>query len=83
MAKPGPDPISKDECRDALRLATKRLGHPPTVREYRSLDLSPNASTIKRRFGGWNAAKEDIGLKTNPASYDINESYFFDIDTPR
>jgi len=32
MAKPGPDPISKDECRGALRLATERLGHPPTLR---------------------------------------------------
>lgn len=83
MAKPGPDPISKDECRDALRLATERLGHPPTLREYRSLDLSPNASTIKRRFDGWNAAKEDIGLETEPFSYDINESYFCEIDTPR
>ena len=36
MAKPGPDPISKDECRDALRLATERLGHPPTFRKHRS-----------------------------------------------
>jgi hypothetical protein len=83
MAKPGPDPIGKEECRKGLEKAVQRLGHSPSIREYRSLGISPNASTIKRHFGGWNAAKEAVGLDTNPDSYDINDSYFDSIDSPR
>jgi hypothetical protein len=54
-----------DDCVRALREAAERLGESPTKAQYEALEVRPSASTILRHCGGWNAAKEQAGLKTN------------------
>jgi hypothetical protein len=50
------------ECINALEQAAKELGKSPTHEEYRSLDISPSASVIKREFGSWNEAKDAASM---------------------
>ncbi|WP_232687994.1 homing endonuclease associated repeat-containing protein [Halobacterium zhouii] len=54
---------TKEECLEALQDAVDELGHPPTVDEYKGLDISPSYNTIIARCGGWIAAKEALGLE--------------------
>lgn len=49
---------TKRSCLKAIQRAQLRLGHWPTEREYRDLNISPSATTIRRRFDGWRNAKE-------------------------
>lgn len=58
---------SVDECLEAIRDAAERLGESPTKAQYEELGLTPAASTIARVVGGWNEAKEQAGLETNPS----------------
>ncbi len=55
---------SDADCIAALREAANRLGKSPTKAEYEKMDVTPASTTITRKFGGWNAAKEAAGLKT-------------------
>lgn len=54
---------TSEECLDALREATERLGESPSRTDYEELDISPSSSTIVRIVGGWNEAKERAGLE--------------------
>ena len=58
-------PTTESDCLDALRRAAERLGESPTKAQYEALGLQPAASTIIRQIGGWNEAKERVGLSTN------------------
>lgn len=51
------------ECLDALREAAEKLGESPTKAQYERLDVTPSFSTIMRRIGGWNEAKDRVGLE--------------------
>lgn len=59
---------SKEECFEAIRRATERLGHPPSRSEYRQLDITPSAQTINRRCGSWSEAKWNAGYDADMAS---------------
>ena len=53
---------SKTELLNDLRKVADDLNESPTARQYQDKgDYSP--STIQRRFGGWNKAKEEANLK--------------------
>ncbi|WP_152422268.1 hypothetical protein [Haloarcula marismortui] len=54
---------SEQTCLRALREATKRVGHPPTMAEYDELGLIPSSVTINDVVG-WDEAKEQLGLDT-------------------
>lgn len=55
---------SDADCITALREAANQLGKSPTKAEYEEMDVTPASTTITRKFGGWNAAKEAAGLTT-------------------
>ena len=50
------------QCLGALQVAAQRLGHTPTMHEYRDLKLRPVADIIAVRFGGWASAISGAGL---------------------
>lgn len=56
--------VTEEECIDSLERAKEELGHTPSKPEYESLGFQPAASTIMRKFGGWNEAKREAGLET-------------------
>lgn len=70
MASKIPDDVLiEDLCRIA-----DELGKSPTIHEYDDLGKY-SSDTIADRFNGWNAIKEQIGLKTyNPASVNASLS---------
>ncbi len=55
---------TEEECLNALREATERLGKSPTKAEYEELGLTPASGTVIRVVGGWNKAKERADLDT-------------------
>ncbi|WP_101296697.1 homing endonuclease associated repeat-containing protein [Halegenticoccus soli] len=57
-----PIEFTREDCIEALRAATARLGRPPTILEYEALDLRPSAATIQQRLGGWTRAKRCAGV---------------------
>lgn len=59
---------SEAECLDALREAATHLGKSPTKAEYEELGLRPASATIIRVVGGWNEAKREAGLETEPST---------------
>lgn len=65
---------SEEDCLEALEEAREILGHSPTTREYRELDIKPSVHEIKVVFGSWNAAKEYLGYDTVPSSHEITYS---------
>jgi HNH endonuclease len=46
-----------------LQVAALRLGHPPSLREWREHGYRPVWEIFRNRFGGWAAAKRRAGLK--------------------
>lgn len=54
---------SKADCIKALQEAADELGHPPSRPEYKKSGKRPSATTITKKLGGWNAAKEAAGLE--------------------
>lgn len=60
--------VTRQECLEALEIAAERLGESPTKFQYEQLNLTPSASTILRHCESWNAAKESVGLSTNPST---------------
>ncbi|WP_343233056.1 homing endonuclease associated repeat-containing protein [Natrinema halophilum] len=56
---------TEDECLEALLEAAERLGESPTKAQYEELELTPVSGTILRACGGWNDAKEMVGLETS------------------
>jgi len=76
---------TRQQCIDALREATLRLGHSPSRTEYEEMSILPSASAMYNRFGSWNKAKEAANLDTvgsDGGSLNVNEDYFNDIDCP-
>ncbi|WP_435197492.1 homing endonuclease associated repeat-containing protein [Natronomonas sp. EA1] len=59
--------MTERDCLAALREAAAELGESPTKTQYEALGLTPASGTIIRVCGGWNAAKEQAGLATNPS----------------
>lgn len=59
--------VSKEECIDSLHEAAETLGRSPTKAEYEALGKTPASATIIRTLGGWNRAKRQAGLETNPS----------------
>jgi len=59
---------SQWECLAALRAAAEELGKSPTKAECEELGLRPASATIIRNVGGWNGAKEKVGLETEPST---------------
>jgi hypothetical protein len=59
---------SEAECLEALRDAAEELGESPTKAAYEELGLTPASATIVRVIGGWNEAKREAGLSTNPST---------------
>jgi hypothetical protein len=52
---------TEQDCINSLEKAYDIIGHSPTSREYKELELSPSAGTI-RNIVGWDKAKELAGL---------------------
>jgi intein/homing endonuclease len=52
---------TEDDCIDAVKRATERLGHEPTITEYREMEISPSYATITRKLGSWPEAIECAG----------------------
>lgn len=52
---------SREECLGALQEAIDELGHAPTVKEYKALDISPSYNTIALYCDGWSAALKELG----------------------
>lgn len=61
---------TEEDCLDALREATERLGESPSKSQYETLDVTPSSTTILRIVGSWNEAKRRAGLYT----YDQDEN---------
>ncbi|MCU4743177.1 homing endonuclease associated repeat-containing protein [Natronoglomus mannanivorans] len=59
---------TEEECLTALQRAADQLGESPTKAQYEELGMTPSASTILRVVGGWNAAKREVNLETEPSS---------------
>ena len=59
-----PSTYTEDDCLAALRDAADDLGHPPSYTEYKTGPYSPGVSTIERRCGSFDTAKERAGLDT-------------------
>jgi hypothetical protein len=56
----------------ALKNAYEELGRSPTIEDYRNLDLSPSSpSTIVEKFGSWNEAKKEAGLRCHEQNNQI------------
>jgi len=43
--------ISRERCLEALQEAAEELGHKPTVKEHKSLDISPMSHSLIAHFG--------------------------------
>lgn len=66
---------TKEDCKEALNKAAKELGKSPTYSEYKSLDISPSITTIRKYYGSWNEAKVAAGLETletNPTQFNYD-----------
>lgn len=61
-------PTTEDECIQALREATEKLGESPSKAAYEALGCRPASATIIRVLGSWNGAKAKANLETNPSS---------------
>jgi len=61
--------FSKEECLDAIRMASKELGQFFTRKQYEEWQklhpTFPNHQVISGRCGGWNIAKVSVGLLPN------------------
>jgi hypothetical protein len=63
---PRPSKYTKEEAISSLQKAEEILGEPPSIKQYKELDLSPPAKTIRSSiFDSWNEAKNSSGLSTN------------------
>ena len=73
--------FTEDECLDALSKASDMTEGKLSQTKYQQLNISPSATVIQERCGGWNKAKEKIGLETfrsneidePPKIFDISE----------
>lgn len=77
--------FSKDECIDALNRLDGEVEESITSPQYKRLskDEEPSVTTLKRKFGSWNKAKEKALLDLNPRggrSKDVNAGYFDVLD---
>jgi len=79
-----PNKYTKEEAISSLQRAEEILGEPPSIKQYRELNLNPPAKTIRSSiFDSWNEAKSSSGLSTNmttnvkeqsvPSMYDISK----------
>lgn len=59
---------TKQDCIESLKEAKNRLGHDPSQKEYKELDISPSYQTIATKFGRWNLAKEHLNMSINKPS---------------
>lgn len=67
---------TEKECIESLKKAREILGESPSIKQYNKLDLEPErASTIKRKFGSWNNAKEQASLEKLDKSSRNSPSY--------
>lgn len=59
-------PYTEAECLHALQRVADEIGHTPTVAEYEvaKAESDPSAGSIQNYCGGWNAAKQEVGLET-------------------
>lgn len=57
--------FTKEDCAKVMLEAASELGADMTAEEYRDAGFSPSAMTVANRFGGWNAAKEELNLRAN------------------
>jgi len=55
---------SDSELIDILKKATNELGFSPTKREFIEQGYRPSITIFMRRFGSWNNAKKQAGIKT-------------------
>ena len=76
--------ITQEDCIESIQEAADILGHSPSRPEYEDLGLSPHPTTIRKRCGNWNKAKEMAGVQTVGAggSLSLDESFFDKIDSP-
>jgi len=76
---------TQEECEAALLEAARRVGDSPTAREYQQFDELPSRKTVAKRWGGWEEAKEAVGLESRQTSEwrkkPLNRSYFDEVDT--
>ena len=76
---------TENELVKALTVAGNEFGPQVTLDEYRTLDLEPGTTVIKRRLGNgsWLTARSKAGLNgTSQQNVEVNESYFSSIDSP-
>ncbi|WP_129116953.1 homing endonuclease associated repeat-containing protein [Halegenticoccus tardaugens] len=68
-----PTEFTREDCIEALRTATERLGRAPTILEYQSLGLRPSSATIRNRLGGWTRAKRSAGVASGESRIESDE----------
>lgn len=79
--------FSKKDCIESVRRAKETIGHSPSVKEYRKLDIRPSDRIITERLGSWSKALDEANLETRKHGVTqesksmVNEQYFHCIDT--
>jgi hypothetical protein len=53
---------SEEDCIESLQEAAEQLGHPPSLKEYKSIDTKVSVYYIRKCFGSWSSAKQESGL---------------------
>lgn len=62
-SRPGPDPeYGRDELLDHLRDLEEQVDGKARKSDMADMDGAPSPATYRRRFGSWNAAREQAGL---------------------
>jgi len=59
--------FSEKECLESLSKASEIVDGKLSKERYRNLDIRPSATVIEKRCGGWNEAKQNIGLDISPS----------------
>lgn len=75
---------TQNDCQSAISRIASKVGGKLSRRQYTELrkDSDPSASTITYQCGGWNQAKESIGVEVITRDKNVNEDYFEKIDEP-
>lgn len=63
--KPSRGQYTEEDCIESIKQSKEILGHPPNVRDYDELGLSPSRKVIKKLFGKWNIAIKAAGFQLN------------------
>jgi hypothetical protein len=67
--KPGRSLYTNEQIIGTIQTAALRLGHPPSVQEWREGGYRPHDTVVRARFKSWNGAIRAAGLIPRPQHY--------------